>query len=177
MDRFRSCLKIIRHGLQRARQEITDRETGTVFIDRDRACMVGMRPPHHKITPCRVFCVSYVQGWRFAETCRQSSKTVTLSSLFDMLWSWLCLQNSCRVTPRQSALLIADGDYDEFDVQVVQFKPSNLDDLCHLTRYSREEIKLIYRGFKQECPSGVVDEESFKELYGQFYPLGGNCFR
>ncbi|GAV05559.1 hypothetical protein RvY_15665-4 [Ramazzottius varieornatus] len=66
-----------------------------------------------------------------------------------------------------------DAEYDDFDVQVVHYKPSNLDELCHLTQYSREEIKLIYRGFKQECPSGVVDEETFKELYGQFYPLGG----
>ncbi|GAV05557.1 hypothetical protein RvY_15665-1 [Ramazzottius varieornatus] len=65
-----------------------------------------------------------------------------------------------------------DAEYDDFDVQVVHYKPSNLDELCHLTQYSREEIKLIYRGFKQECPSGVVDEETFKELYGQFYPLG-----
>ncbi|OQV26030.1 putative Kv channel-interacting protein 2 [Hypsibius exemplaris] len=65
-----------------------------------------------------------------------------------------------------------DGDYDEFDVQVVHYKPSNLDELCLVTKFSREEIKLIYRGFKQECPAGVVDEERFKELYSQFYPLG-----
>ncbi|XP_026325348.1 Kv channel-interacting protein 1-like [Hyposmocoma kahamanoa] len=30
----------------------------------------------------------------------------------------------------------------------------------------------MYRGFKQECPSGVVDEEAFKHIFSQFFPLG-----
>lgn len=25
----------------------------------------------------------------------------------------------------------------------------------------------------QECPSGVVNEETFKEIYAQFFPQGG----
>ncbi|XP_055341221.1 hippocalcin-like protein 4 isoform X2 [Paramacrobiotus metropolitanus] len=65
-----------------------------------------------------------------------------------------------------------DGDFEDFDVQVIHYKPSNLDDLCQLTHYSREEIRMIYRGFKQECPAGIVDEERFRELYCQFFPLG-----
>ncbi|KAK8397654.1 hypothetical protein O3P69_004438 [Scylla paramamosain] len=31
----------------------------------------------------------------------------------------------------------------------------------------------MYRGFKQECPTGVISEETFKEIYGKFFPLGG----
>lgn len=27
----------------------------------------------------------------------------------------------------------------------------------------------------QECPSGVVNEETFKEIYAQFFPQGGLC--
>lgn len=27
----------------------------------------------------------------------------------------------------------------------------------------------------QECPSGVVNEETFKEIYSQFFPQGGLC--
>lgn len=27
--------------------------------------------------------------------------------------------------------------------------------------------------FFQECPSGVVNEETFKEIYSQFFPQGG----
>ncbi|XP_076262304.1 Kv channel-interacting protein 4-like isoform X4 [Rhynchophorus ferrugineus] len=30
----------------------------------------------------------------------------------------------------------------------------------------------MYRGFKQECPTGMVDEESFKHIFSQFFPLG-----
>lgn len=31
----------------------------------------------------------------------------------------------------------------------------------------------MYRGFKQECPTGIVTEETFKEIYSQFFPQGG----
>ncbi|KAK9889264.1 hypothetical protein WA026_004542 [Henosepilachna vigintioctopunctata] len=31
----------------------------------------------------------------------------------------------------------------------------------------------MYRGFKQECPTGMVDEDSFKHIFAQFFPLGG----
>lgn len=33
-------------------------------------------------------------------------------------------------------------------------------------------ILLLYH-FLQECPSGVVNEETFKEIYSQFFPQGG----
>lgn len=31
----------------------------------------------------------------------------------------------------------------------------------------------MYRGFKQECPSGMVTEPMFKEIYSHFFPQGG----
>lgn len=31
----------------------------------------------------------------------------------------------------------------------------------------------IVSNFFQECPSGVVNEETFKEIYSQFFPQGG----
>lgn len=30
----------------------------------------------------------------------------------------------------------------------------------------------MYRGFKQECPTGIVNEETFKDIYAQFFPQG-----
>ena len=30
----------------------------------------------------------------------------------------------------------------------------------------------MYRAFKQECPNGIVDEETFKEVYEKIFPLG-----
>lgn len=29
--------------------------------------------------------------------------------------------------------------------------------------------------FQQECPSGLVDEETFKNIYSQFFPQGGTA--
>lgn len=54
-------------------------------------------------------------------------------------------------------------------------KPEELATLAATTRFSRKEIQLIYRGFKQECPSGLVDEDAFKHIFSQFFPQGGNA--
>lgn len=37
--------------------------------------------------------------------------------------------------------------------------------------------KRIYSSivFPQECPSGVVNEETFKHIYAQFFPHGGTA--
>lgn len=51
-------------------------------------------------------------------------------------------------------------------------RPEALASLAQSTRFTRHEIKLMYRGFKQECPTGVVDEEAFKNIFSQFFPLG-----
>ncbi len=34
------------------------------------------------------------------------------------------------------------------------------------------EVRRLYRAFKQECPTGIVDEETFKEVYDKIFPLG-----
>lgn len=47
----------------------------------------------------------------------------------------------------------------------------SLDELVHRTKFSKKEIQTIYQGFKQECPSGFVNEETFKHIYGQFFPF------
>ena len=31
---------------------------------------------------------------------------------------------------------------------------------------------MMYRGFKQECPNGAVNEDTFKEIYEKFFPYG-----
>ncbi|KAK3094954.1 hypothetical protein FSP39_008312 [Pinctada imbricata] len=58
------------------------------------------------------------------------------------------------------------------EIQVVRYKPEGLDNLCRTTKFTRKELQIMYRGFKQECPSGIVNEETFKEIYAQFFPLG-----
>ncbi|KAL3864621.1 hypothetical protein ACJMK2_006286 [Sinanodonta woodiana] len=63
-------------------------------------------------------------------------------------------------------------DIDDLEMQVVRYKPEGLDILCKNTKFTRKELQIMYRGFKQECPTGIVNEETFKEIYAQFFPQG-----
>lgn len=55
-------------------------------------------------------------------------------------------------------------------------KPINvtIEDLYRETKFSKQEIRIMYRGFKTECPEGVVHEECFKEIYAKFFPHGNS---
>ncbi|KAK3096173.1 hypothetical protein FSP39_024015 [Pinctada imbricata] len=76
-----------------------------------------------------------------------------------------------KVQPKQ-ANRKKDHDLEDVDVQMVRYKPEGLDTLCRTTKFTRKELQIMYRGFKQECPMGVVDEDTFKDIYSQFFPLG-----
>nr|XP_045605020.1 calsenilin-like isoform X4 [Procambarus clarkii] len=70
-----------------------------------------------------------------------------------------------------------DSPYGDFmmtfeTVRPVKHKPVKLEELCKQTKFTRQEIRLMYRGFKQECPEGVVQEDAFKEIYAKFFPHG-----
>lgn len=52
--------------------------------------------------------------------------------------------------------------------------PVALEDLCKQTKFSRQEIRIMYRGFKTECPEGVVHEDCFKDIYAKFFPHGNS---
>lgn len=94
---------------------------------------------------------------------------------------------------------------DDLNLHVTRYRPEELDKLAKTTKFTRKEIQLIYRGFKQvkqnfnsvlvgttracqkyicfcmcffyyflqECPTGLVDEEAFKDIFAQFFPQGG----
>lgn len=55
---------------------------------------------------------------------------------------------------------------------VVRYRPDNLDDITAATKFSKDEIRWVYRAFKQECPSGAISELTFKNIYAKFFPLG-----
>jgi len=53
----------------------------------------------------------------------------------------------------------------------------DLEDLIKTTKFSKQEIRTMYRGFKQECPGGAVNEDTFKEIYEKFFPYGNaTCY-
>lgn len=65
-----------------------------------------------------------------------------------------------------------DDDCDDFNFHITRYRPEEIQKLTAKTKFSRKEIQLMYRGFKQECPTGMVDEDSFKHIFSQFFPQG-----
>ncbi|XP_035314484.1 Kv channel-interacting protein 1 isoform X3 [Cricetulus griseus] len=57
---------------------------------------------------------------------------------------------------------------------MVCHRPEGLEQLEAQTNFTKRELQVLYRGFKNECPSGVVNEETFKQIYAQFFPHGGD---
>uniref|UniRef100_A0A673L791 Calsenilin-like n=1 Tax=Sinocyclocheilus rhinocerous TaxID=307959 RepID=A0A673L791_9TELE len=60
----------------------------------------------------------------------------------------------------------------DLELAMVRHQPEGLEQLQAQTKFTRKELQSLYRGFKNECPSGLVDEETFKSIYSQFFPQG-----
>uniref|UniRef100_A0A6I8PC80 Potassium voltage-gated channel interacting protein 2 n=1 Tax=Ornithorhynchus anatinus TaxID=9258 RepID=A0A6I8PC80_ORNAN len=67
---------------------------------------------------------------------------------------------------------LTDSVEDEFELSTVCHRPEGLEQLQEQTKFTRKELQVLYRGFKNECPSGIVNEENFKQIYSQFFPQG-----
>lgn len=68
--------------------------------------------------------------------------------------------------------LLPDKIEDELEMTMVCHRPEGLEQLEAQTNFTKRELQVLYRGFKNECPSGVVNEETFKQIYAQFFPHG-----
>ncbi|XP_068995814.1 A-type potassium channel modulatory protein KCNIP2-like [Embiotoca jacksoni] len=67
----------------------------------------------------------------------------------------------------------SQGSIDEDgELSTVCCRPEGLDLLVQQTHFNKKELQVLYRGFKNECPSGAVNEETFKSIYSQFFPQG-----
>ncbi|XP_012959996.4 A-type potassium channel modulatory protein KCNIP1 isoform X1 [Anas platyrhynchos] len=77
-------------------------------------------------------------------------------------------------TSQDSPLPPRDPDKieDELEMTTVCHRPEGLEQLEAQTNFTKRELQVLYRGFKNECPSGVVNEETFKQIYAQFFPHG-----
>ncbi|XP_042251590.1 calsenilin-like isoform X2 [Thunnus maccoyii] len=65
-----------------------------------------------------------------------------------------------------------DSTDSDLELSMVRHQPEGLEQLQAQTQFTRKELQSLYRGFKNECPSGLVDEETFKIIYSQFFPQG-----
>jgi len=69
-------------------------------------------------------------------------------------------------------IIKAEPIYEDLDLPH-RYRPENLQLLCDATGFSVVEMKRIYRGFKTECPTGLITEEAFHGIYSRFFPQGG----
>ncbi|XP_056326546.1 Kv channel-interacting protein 2 [Danio aesculapii] len=70
-------------------------------------------------------------------------------------------------------ILKAESPEDELkDFSFVCHRPELLEIPQEETKFSKTELQFLYRGFKNECPSGFVNEKVFKLIYSQFFPQG-----
>ncbi|XP_018947823.1 calsenilin-like isoform X3 [Cyprinus carpio] len=70
------------------------------------------------------------------------------------------------------ALSLDDRTDSDLELSMVRHQPEGLEHLQAQTKFTRKELQSLYRGFKNECPNGLVDEETFKSIYSQFFPQG-----
>ncbi|XP_037638370.1 Kv channel-interacting protein 2 isoform X4 [Sebastes umbrosus] len=76
-------------------------------------------------------------------------------------------------TPEAAAPSISENSVeDDFELSTVCHRPESMDKLQEQTKFTKKELQVLYRGFKNECPCGVVNEENFKTIYSQFFPQG-----
>eukprot|EP00092_Neocalanus_flemingeri_P002298 GFUD01002453.1.p1 GENE.GFUD01002453.1~~GFUD01002453.1.p1 ORF type:complete len:235 (+),score=54.74 GFUD01002453.1:42-746(+) len=54
----------------------------------------------------------------------------------------------------------------------IRYKPDTVEQMALETKFTKEEVKSLYRAFKQECPTGISDEDTFKDVYQKIFPLG-----
>ncbi|CAL4063938.1 unnamed protein product, partial [Meganyctiphanes norvegica] len=64
----------------------------------------------------------------------------------------------------------------ELDIveQEPRYKPKDINALCRTTHFTRSELQQLYRRFKDRCPTGVVTEAVFKDMYFQMFPKGAS---
>lgn len=91
------------------------------------------------------------------------------------LITWTTTSFSCRVIQLTGFLFLVFADLELEELEAPQrYRPDSLAQICKTTKFSESEIKRMYRGFKAHCPNGMVKEDTFKIIYGQFFPQGGS---
>ena len=69
--------------------------------------------------------------------------------------------------------ILSDGTGFGFGNEFIYRKQQELDVVCNKTLFTKQEIKILYWGWKVACPEGLLNEYIFKEIYGQFFPQAG----
>lgn len=54
-------------------------------------------------------------------------------------------------------LCLVDNEVDDLEIQIARYKPESLDNLCKTTKFTKKELQIMYRGFKQV---GIIHYQS-----------------
>ncbi|CAG2058792.1 unnamed protein product, partial [Timema podura] len=77
------------------------------------------------------------------------------------------------VQPSSSGVFAPDLETDDEDsCPPTRCLPDRLETISQATKFTKDEIRYVYRAFKTECPSGIISEATFKSIYAKFFPLG-----
>ena len=85
--------------------------------------------------------------------------------------------------------IFLEPDFEELEIPQ-KYRPRDFQSTCQATgwdgyvmvilqlilifsRFSPASLRRLYRGFKTECPSGLMTEEAFREVFAKFFPNGG----
>ncbi|KAI1287282.1 Calsenilin [Halotydeus destructor] len=60
------------------------------------------------------------------------------------------------------------------DARPVYAPRESLESLIRCTKFTKREIKLMYRNFKEDCPTGFVDADTLRDVLQRFFPYGNS---
>ncbi|CAD7675506.1 unnamed protein product [Nyctereutes procyonoides] len=103
---------------------------------------------------------------------RSDGRTGGSSNNADLPGLMICLMFCIQHTRGLHLHPLCSPIEDELEMTMVCHRPEGLEQLEAQTNFTKRELQVLYRGFKNECPSGVVNEETFKQIYAQFFPHG-----
>jgi len=84
---------------------------------------------------------------------------------------WTMVRETVQPKKEAQETSANNTDFDDMDNPVYR-RPKGLDHLTTVTHFSRPELKRLYRAFKAEAPTGLITEETFRNMYSQFFPKG-----
>ncbi|XP_063721175.1 Kv channel-interacting protein 2-like isoform X3 [Symsagittifera roscoffensis] len=67
---------------------------------------------------------------------------------------------------------VPNQDPDEIGADMIRHRPSSIKHLATTSGFSEQQLKILYRGFKQECPNGFLTENRLKNVLTQLFPFG-----
>ena len=100
------------------------------------------------------------------------------------------IKRDSKRIPSRTFLPIFCPEPKHLDLELPQrYRPSTIQGLCQATgwvvlgttwcwyfpchRFSPMEVKRLYWSFKNECPSGMVTQETFHDIFSKLFPTGG----